>query len=139
MAGSRTIRQYTADDGTNYAIAADKSNADANLVGRNTVLLATRQLNVPDLPRGLRPRYVLTFLKSDPTVKRKFYVGVIGQIGTIYTPGAIIEGERSPTGIPGGGTKVQWIVTAYRGEKYNFRAAVDAFDSGQTDGNVLVQ
>lgn len=139
MSGSRTYRQYTADDGTNYVISIDRSNADANLVGSNSVLVPPRTGNVPDLPRGLRPRYVLASLEADSVIRRKFYVGGVAGINLIYQPGAILEAALRPAADDSEPTKVRWIITAYRGEKRNFKPAFTASDSGQSDGALTTQ
>jgi hypothetical protein len=135
MAGSITIRQYTADDGGQFAIRIDKSNANGIVGTGGTQMMPPRTTDSPDLPRGLTPRYILCQLESDPKVKRKFKIGGVAQIAQIYTPGTKVSASLYPVGPndPGGG--VNWIITAYRGEKRNLVPAFDASDTGQQDGN----
>lgn len=137
MAGSRVIRQYTDDAGNNYAIRLDESNAEGVTSGGN-VLMPPRQGNVEGLPRGLEPRYVLTFLQSNPDVKRKFKVGGVTQVNDLFAVGATISAaitsdptDNSP------GTEGVFVVTAYRGEKRNFIPAIggNTDDTGLTDGD----
>lgn len=141
MSGSRTYRTYTADNGDNYVIAVDKSNADASIVGGNGAsLLPPRTANFPDLPRGIVPRYILCYPQSNPNIRRKFKVGGVNQINAIYQPGSKITAEVYPGLADLPGVRETWIITAYRGEKRNLRPAFDsAVDTGLSDGNLLVQ
>jgi hypothetical protein len=135
MAGSITYRQYTADDGTAYSIKIDKSNANAAIGLTSPVLMPQKTANVPDLPKGLTPRYILCSLDSNPSVKRKFKVGNISQVLAIYTVGNKVISAVYPLSFSDSGVGEPWTITAYRGEQRNIVPAFNAIDTGIADGD----
>jgi hypothetical protein len=135
MAGSITYRQYTADDGTAYSIKIDKSNANAAIGLASTVLMPQKTANIPDLPRGLTPRYILCSLDSDTRIKRKFKVGDIAQVVSIYTVGNKVISAVYPTSPNAPGAGEPWTITAYRGETRNLVPAFAGIDTNIIDGD----
>lgn len=135
MAGSRTIRQYTDDAGVVYAIRTDKSNALASPTGgTNTPLLPVRTANVPLLPRGFHPRYVLAYSQTNPAIRRKFYVGNLAAIQPLIAVGATITAEDYPAPGDAAGTNATWTVTYYSGERRSLIPAFGGNDTALTDG-----
>ena len=134
MAGSRRKFRYTSDSGTPYSISLDESNGEATVTGgaRITEDISGGETNKP---QGFTPRYVLTFLQSNPLIKRKFIVGDIDAVqalsiapGTISAPVyALADGSVPPAAV--------WVVTSYRGEKAPVAGAANGGDTGLTDGD----
>jgi hypothetical protein len=134
MAGSKSYRQYTSDNGTTYTVLVDESNANA-VIGAGTLpLIPLRTAASGRLPSGIVQRYVLCSLVSNPRVRRKFKVGNPGLIGNALAPGAIIKAQVYPTSADAVPTTEDWNVTAYRGEKINSVPGLLAVDTGLTDG-----
>jgi hypothetical protein len=137
MAGSKTWRAYTSDNGTVYSIQIDESNARAFRTGTSTaILMPARTTNAPIAPAGLKKRYVNTFNEALPTQKRKFYVGTAATAALLLQPGATITGEDYPESGDVAGTQSVWVVTSYRGEGNNVAPSFEGVDTGLTDDTV---
>lgn len=135
MAGSRTIREYTDDAGIVYAIRTDKSNGNASPGGgANISLLAARTANVPLIPKGFEPRYVLAYNQSNPNQRRKFYVGNLQAIQPLLVPGATIIAEDYPGLNDTPGVNTTWVVTYYSGERRALIPSITSPDTSLTDG-----
>jgi hypothetical protein len=134
MAGSLTYRSYTGDDGISYSIRVDESNANGVVQSSSNILLPVRTADLPPLPTGLKPRYVLARSIGNPNIKRKFYVGVPSDVGFINLPGSTITCEDYPGAGGTAGAATVFIITAYRGEKINKIPSFTALDTGLTDG-----
>jgi hypothetical protein len=140
MAGSMTWRTYTADDGTQYSVKTDESNANATAVANggteSAAFLPVRTANLPPIPKSLKKRYVNAFLVANVFVKRRFYVSgtafqVASQYGAVITTSAYPTGDGQAPGVSG-----TWIVTSVVGEKSKKPPAFNAPDTGLTDGTV---
>lgn len=136
MAGSKTWRQYISDNGTSYSVNVDESNANATVggAGGNVLLLAVRTANYPAAPCGLIKRYVNTYNNTNPTIKRKFYVGSTAATLGVLTIGAQITAEIYPGAGDTAGASSTWTVTSFRGEKSRLVPAFGSPDTGLTDG-----
>jgi hypothetical protein len=135
MAGSRTIRQYTDDAGIVYAIRTDKSNANASPGGgANISLLPVRTANVPLIPKGFEPRYVLAYNQANPNQRRKFFVGNLQAIQPLLAVGATIVAEDYPGAGDTPGANATWVVTYYSGERRALIPAIASPDTFLTDG-----
>lgn len=134
MAGSIIGVSYRNDAGTFYALNRDESNARAEAVdgagaGRVNLFLPAATPFVGTLaPAGFKPRYVNTFLQSDPRVRRSFPVGNPLALTRLSQPGALIFASRL-----GGEATIIWVVTSLRGER-GARNVSFGDDTGQTDG-----
>ena len=136
MAGSRTYRQYTSDDGENYTVVVDESNASATVTGgTGGALLAIRTANSALLPKGVKMRYVNTYNSTLPTQKRKFYVGTAALVESLLEPGATITAESYPGAGDTAGDTEEWTVTSYRGEFARVAPGILAEDTGLIDGD----
>lgn len=136
MAGSRTYRQYTSDNGTNYTVVVDESNASATVTGgAGGSLLVIRTANSALLPKGVKMRYVNTYNSTLPTQKRRFYVGTQALVASLLAPGATITGETYPGEGDTAGDNDEWVVTSYRGEFARIAPGILAEDTGLTDGD----
>jgi hypothetical protein len=139
MAGSMTYRLYTADDGTQYSVKVDESNANATAnagASDSAAFLPVRTANFPPPPKSLKKRYVNAFLSANVFIRRKFYVSgtaatVANQYGAVITTSAYPASDGQAPGVSG-----QWIVTSYVGEKSRKPPAFNAVDTGLTDGTV---
>lgn len=139
MAGSLTYRQYTADDGTQYSVKVDESNANATATAggaTSAAFLPIRTANLPPMPRGFKKRYVNAFLAANVFIRRRFYVSdtatvVANQYGATITTSAYPSADGQAPGVSG-----QWIVTSFVGEKSRKPPAFNAPDTGLTDGTV---
>lgn len=137
MAGSLTYRSYTSDDGNQYSIKIDESNASATVVGgAGGALCPVRTANLLALPKGLKKRYVLCFNQLNPLERRKFYVGATAVVSGVIAPGAQISAEDYPGAGDVAGSAQTWTITAYRGEQRSVIPAFNANDTGLTDGTV---
>lgn len=135
MAGSRTIRTYTGDNGVAYQFAVDESNAKMKPTGSAQELCPVRINDLDDLPKGLLKRYVLAYNKANPLERRKFTVGSTVALDTILTAvSKTLTGEDYPGPGDTAGTAQTWVVTFYRGEQRRFYPSFDATDTGLTDG-----
>jgi hypothetical protein len=136
MAGSRTHRQYTSDNGTAYTVVVDESNASATVTGGSGgSLLAIRTANSALLPKGVKMRYVNTYNSTLPTQKRRFYVGTQTLVASLLLPGATITGEVYPADGDAAGDNDEWVVTSYRGEYARIAPGILAEDTGLIDGD----
>lgn len=136
MAGSRTWRQYNGDDGTSYSVNVDESNANATIggAGGNVVLLPVRAAYYPSPPASLKKRYVNAYNQTNPLIRRKFYIGTAAAQVAAAAAGAQITAEVYPGANDTAGTSSIWIISSLRGEKTRKPPAVDAPDTGLTDG-----
>jgi hypothetical protein len=136
MAGSKTWRQYIADDGTSYSVNIDESNSNATIggAGGNVVLMPIRTANYGSAPCGLKKRYVNAYSNDNPLIRRKFYIGTpAGQLAAA-APGAQITAESYP-GIAGQAAATSiWTITSLRGEKTRKAPGFGSPDTGLTDG-----
>jgi hypothetical protein len=135
MAGSQTWFQYKDDAGNVYSVVQDESNGIATVGG--TRLAIARTAAHPAIPGRLRKRYLLAYLKSNPKVRRKFWVPnplAIPQILASATMKAAVYASGADT-VP---VQEDWIISAYRGERGSVIPTVDATagDTGLTDGSV---
>jgi hypothetical protein len=137
MAGSRTWKSYTADNGTLYSVETDESNAEATITsdGSDTPLLATRTANSPAKPCGLKMRYVNASLSTNANIRRKFYVGTAAAMVAAAADGATISAPVYPAAGDAVGTDATWSIRSLRGEKSRRAPAVAAVDTGLTDGD----
>ena len=139
MAGSLTWRSYTADSGVEYSIKTDESNANGVAAGTSSTggaLCPVRTTNSPRLPCGVKKRYALATLGSNPLVRRKFTVGSTAAFSLLQQPGATINASVYPGAGDTAGAGVVWNVTATRGEKANNVPGYSAADTGLTDGTI---
>jgi hypothetical protein len=135
MAGSMTWREYEADNGQKYSIKVDESNAEA-IIGPSVKFLPIRTSNWPQLPKGIKKRYVLCSNIANPKQRRKLYVGTQSLLTTIQ------NNESSPITCPDypgtnastAGTAVNWTHTYYAGETRRNAPGITALDTGLDDG-----
>lgn len=137
MAGSISNRRYISDNGINYSIKVDKSNASGNISGDGRALCGLREANYPLLPRGFGKRYILAFQQDNPRIKRKFFVGNPSVLGVALAPGATILAPSYAAADGTAGRDSTFVITAYRGEKQQISADYQADDSGLDDGSVI--
>lgn len=137
MAGSLTWREYTADNGSIYSIKMDESNANA-FGASGSSLVPIRTTNAPQLPRGVRKRYVLCVATNNPNLRRRFTVGSQATMTLLRAqPTQTITAADYPTaGAAGAGTANTWAITYYGGEKSRVPVDITAVDSGLNDGTV---
>jgi hypothetical protein len=135
MAGSLSIRRYTTDDGTDYAIRIDESNASGNVIGSSSELVPPREANYPPIPRSLKPRYVIAYNETNPVQKRKFTLGGVASISQVFQPGSKIRTEGVRIDDETTVRDLTWVITSYRGEKVDFLAAFTSPDTGLIDGD----
>lgn len=136
MAGSRTWRAYTSDNGTVYSVNVDESNSNATIggAGGNVLLMPVRTVNSAGIPCGLKMRYVNAQSVTTPNLKRKFWIGSPAAMLAAAADGAQITAEAYPgAGDTAGATSV-WTITSLRGEKVRKPPAFNAVDTGLTDG-----
>lgn len=136
MAGSLTYRTYRGDNGIDYSIRIDESNASARDEASDSELCPARAGNYPAPPCGLKFRYVNTFDQARPVRKRRFIVGDTALIGNLIQPGALVLGVVYP--VPGDaadGTETTWVVNSFRGEKNRIIPGIVSADTGLTDGD----
>lgn len=129
MAGSKRYFEYVSDTGAKYSVFLDESNSEATIDGNRIV--GDRTTFLPFAPRRIKFRYLLAESIGVRKLQRKFYVGdPIFLVGIGDTP--IIVAPPYPDSAP-----LDWIVTAYRGEKLGFTppVSVDAGDTGLNDGD----
>jgi len=135
MAGSLTWRQYEADNGQNYSIRVDESNARAVLTP-SPVFVADRTANHPQLPRGIKKRYILAYSVANPRLRRKFTIGSIATFqGMRNNPNQVFSAPAygDPTDASAG-VAIDWAITFYRGEESRLASPITAADTGLTDG-----
>ena len=138
MAGSLTWRKYTSDNGLEYSIKIDESNANAYIQSL-TVLCAIRTANHPPLPCNIKPRLIHAVAYFDQSIKRSFVMGNRDHLSQFYalTPGAMyLNYDNAGTG----GADFYWLITGYVGETIRDMTELTRFDylkdSGLTDGTV---
>jgi hypothetical protein len=133
MAGSLNWFRYQDDSATSYSIFIDESNARATVGGIQLCL--NRSAASPQLPAGLKKRYLNATLTSNPSIKRRFYVGNPLAIPQILAGGAFLAGVY-PVTADTAVAAVAWTITSYRGEKSKTPPALNATagDTGLTDG-----
>lgn len=133
MAGSRTRKKYESDDGNTYTIVVDESNAEATKQGSTVALCAPVDNNYQALPRSTKTRFVLAYLASNPSIRRKFRVGDRTLVLSLLEPGAQLSAVVYPNSGDSAGDRELWNITAYRGEK----AAVEPSVAGSQDDTGL--
>jgi hypothetical protein len=135
MAGSLTWREYQADDGKLYSVRVDESNANAT-TPLGTTLLPVRTANHPQLPKGIKMRYVLTKSVDINLAKKKFYIGTQATM-TVTKSSAnqtISAAYNATNDDSSGGTLTSWAITYYKGEVSKIAPAISTPDTGLTDG-----
>lgn len=136
MSGSLTYRRYTTDNGVDYAIKIDESNASATVSGFSGELVPPRAGNYPLLCKGaIQPRYVNAYRQDNPAYKRKFIVGGVAGVNAVFAPGSVISTEGIRIDDNTAVRDVTWVITSYRGEKQNFAPSFNAPDTGLIDGD----
>ena len=117
MAGKLGDYNYLADDGINYKIRLDKSNAIALAVGYGL------QMNYPALssslflPKNITPRILYAYNRDIPRQKRRFVVGfkpIWDWLLTRDNP-AIVSAQYSPDNAVGINTA--WVITSWHAER----------------------
>jgi hypothetical protein len=133
MAGSLNWFRYQDDAGTSFSVYLDESNSRATCGG--VQLCLNRTTAAPRINKGTKLRYVNCTLASNPSIKRKFYVGNPLTIPQILS-GAAFLASVYPVAGDTAVAPVAWTVTSYRGEKTNAPPAINATagDTGLTDG-----
>lgn len=133
MAGSLTYRKYESDDGSDYSIRVDKSHADSTVVGGSVILCPKKTEDVPTLDKGIKPRYVLCHLSSDPLKRKKIIIGSKALVETVLTVGTKLSllSEGQDEGTSAG----QWIITYYSGERFRLPPAWNSGDTGLVDND----
>jgi hypothetical protein len=134
MAGSRKKFLYTNDAGLAYTVTLDESNSEGTIGG--VAMFLARTVQVPDVPRGTKLRYVNATLISNPDIKRKFYIGNLAAI-TQAVQGATLLAGVYPTAADAAPSPVAWAITSYRGEGSTPPAPINSTsgDTGLTDGD----
>jgi hypothetical protein len=134
MAGSITKKVYTGDDGVDYVIRIDESNAEAEISDFDNSCCEDLTTALPSLPRGLKPRYVLATLVANKLIRRKFVIGDTDGIAAAITPGATLQASYGTNGVGEPNAATTWNITYYSGE----RRPVESFansDTGLLDGD----
>lgn len=124
MAGSRKNFGYEADNGTVYGVNKDESKAESTSGG--VTLFQPFTAGLPNLPCGLKKRYVNAVLSTDSNIKARFEIGRATVFATLTSGSQIVEASG---GLMTGGT---WNITGKVGEVMRLLAAGD---TGQTDGD----
>lgn len=134
MAGSRKKFSYVNDAGLSYTVTLDESNSEGTIGG--VAMFLSRTTQVPDIPRGTKLRYVNATLVSDPTIKRKFYIGNLAAV-TQAVQGASLLAAVYPTAGDAAPNPVAWAITSYRGEGSTPPAPINSTsgDTGLIDGD----
>lgn len=118
MSGSRRWFNYESDNGVNYAVELDESNAESNIGGIR--LCGDLQAGTPLFPGRAKKRYVNTISTADPNVRRIFWIGE----PTVFN--ALVEGDAIADGA------VTYSILSKRGEQFTFPNPVDSL---QLDGD----
>ena len=119
MSGSLFWYDYSADNGTNYAVLVDKSNAIA--LCNALPLMIVRTANNAGIPKVIKMRYVNAYLSSNPLVRRRFWVGNKAAFTAAAASGATIVA-----------TEGTYVISSLRGEKTRQIPIFSAADTGQT-------
>lgn len=133
MAGSRRLFQYTNDAGVLYQVELDESNSTATVGGK--IMFSDRSAQLPRLPGKTKLRFVNAYVKSNPDIKRKFYVGNPDAVLQAVN-GATLSANVYPTAEDGVPAKSDWVITSYRGEQSSPPLPVSTPDTGLTDGTL---
>jgi hypothetical protein len=118
MAGSLRWFNYTSDAGQNFAVFLDESNSKGVGTPGGSLFPAAFTL-APQLAAGVKKRYLNCFLATDPTQRRRFYVGTLAAYNALQDGGTILAGGLT------------WNVSSAQGER---RRSPYVGDTGQTDG-----
>lgn len=108
---------YLDDSGKSYRVTVPTWEWNNTLGG--TTVFNRRNARFPILPSSIRMRYVNAFLLSNPSIRRRFFLG--NRIALKFA----IEGKEL-LGLPlnvedtGGNAQVIWIVSSIRGELRQF-------------------
>lgn len=134
MAGSKRLFKYIDDAGEAYSVLLDESNSEG-YVGA-TALFQNRSATHPEKPQSLKFRYILATLISNPTIKRKFWVGDPAVLIGIFS-GAILNANVYPVSGDTAPSIAQWTVTRFVGESRRIIEALNntGGDTGLTDGD----
>lgn len=129
MAGSKRYFKYTTDTNQDYSVELDESNSEVIVSGGQ--LMPNREAPYPFLPKGLKMRYFLGESVGVRKLQRKFYIGDTSLLIGLGTS-IVLNARPYPDSEP-----VDWIVTAYRGEKVPFIKPVSIVsgDTGLNDGD----
>lgn len=123
MAGSLDWFVYRSDNGSDYTVFMDESNAEA--MGFPHYQTGTPAY--PPLPSGLQMRFVYCQNNTREDMKRKFYCPTIQALQNFLQ-------TRTVTASPYPGVAPEtWSVTTYRGE--NQRRLARRTDTGLNDGD----
>lgn len=129
MAGSKRAFKYTTDTNQDYSVILDEGNSEVEL--NSGQIMPNRTADHPLLPRGFKMRYLLAESVGIRKLQRKFYVG---DPSLLIGLGSVISFEAPP--YPDS-TPVEWVVTAYRGEKWGVVRpfSTTSGDTGLNDGD----
>jgi hypothetical protein len=125
MAGSIRAFEYETDNGQKFGVRQDESASEATLNG--VMLMDNYVSGTPQLPCGVKKRYVNTVLSTDPTITKRFVIGDALQFNTSAVAGTSIV--EAAGGLSAGGT---WNITSKVGERQTF---LRSNDTGQIDGD----
>jgi hypothetical protein len=133
MAGSLKPFRYRDDAGADFTVILDESNSTATVGG--VALFLARTSPHPYLSNRVKKRYVNAFLTSNPSIKRRFWIGNPLAIPQVLAGAAFLAGVYP---VPGDTAvaPVAWTITSYRGEKSATPPSLNttAGDTGLTDG-----
>lgn len=108
---------YRDDRNVAYTVNLDDIDSEGS-IGANA-LFGSRIKSAPNLPATIKMRYINAFLKSNPRIKRRFYVGNLAARNSAVAGGEVLGLPLPSAGLPGNALRA-WGVASYRGELRQF-------------------
>lgn len=108
---------YLDDTGSTYRVALDAWDWNGTIGG--ATLFNRNSPKAPIIPPTIKMRYVNAYLKSNPTIRRRFFVGNKIALKFGVNGGSLIGsvvGNGNTTGVG----QVEWIISSVRGELRQF-------------------
>jgi len=106
-------------DDRNIAYTVDLENEDSRGSISGNALFGNKINSAPNLPATIKMRYVNAFLKSNPSIKRRFYVGNLTARNSAIVGGELLGLPLPSAGLPGNALRA-WGISSYRGELRQF-------------------
>jgi hypothetical protein len=112
-------KKLTYRDDRNIAYTVDLEDIDSEGSIATNALFDSRINSAPNLPATIKMRYVNAFLKSNPRIKRRFYIGNLVARNSAIAGSEVLGLPLPSAGLPGKALRA-WGISSYRGELRQF-------------------
>jgi len=112
-------KKLTYRDDRNVAYTVDLQSIDSEGSVSGNALFGARINSAPTLPANIKMRYVNAYLKSNPKIRRRFYIGSLAARNSAIA-GGVLLGLPLPSAGIAGNALLSWTIVSCRGELRQF-------------------